>query len=464
MQGCWVLHPEHRPKKEEQKDGGEEDNNGKHKLKRNNQNIHGNLKDRPGEEGQATNQSADQRQKQKDQANKQPTDQRQKQVHKYGKPTNQAWNVVQNKKGANKHNATPQENKDARDANKTKEHTINNDKNEGTKNKFDALVNLEKEHELETSKTMVGSSEAVKETAKPWVEASFGKLQDKNNTNQSLDKKSTHDTSGKTPHNKEKRGSKEIINKENQCNKYAQEKDTDEDESTNIQSTNNKAKTQESSEAVQESFEIQDNDKMQPQDINADNVEMNVENKITDKELIKVQNSDNLSSIQQEEITKNREVQQLNVIPEKPPDGIGITDETYEMEGGTLVGTQTGEQYIEKVQSTNKGENKDRATGSNHQQEGKIKDNEREVADSISTNAPEEQSAEPGKVDDIGDDDEVEKSSESVTLANQDMRNVSPRQTAKAKRQATQNRGKSVPPKAIGGVLTRKAYAKGNSQ
>ncbi|XP_060216902.1 uncharacterized protein LOC132644331 [Lycium barbarum] len=138
LNGCWVLHPQHRTKKEEQRDEKKELEKGKAKEESSKQNGKQDSKE-------ATHNG----------------------VYRNGKLVYENWNVVQNRKNKGNGKETEQQR-----GNKAKEPT--------TTNKFGTLVDLTEEMQEETN--MVNKSNGdLKETSRPWVDKVFRKMDDQAN-------------------------------------------------------------------------------------------------------------------------------------------------------------------------------------------------------------------------------------------------------------------------------------------
>ncbi|KAH0717566.1 hypothetical protein KY290_014156 [Solanum tuberosum] len=149
LQGCWILHPEHRPKREEKQEDKKLNDNGKEKEEEDKG------KQIPNVNG----------------------------VFKNGKLIHENWNVVQNKNNKNKlqHDLNQKEyDTQQNHNNKNKDHKDNKgDKGTAITNKYGTLVHLtddeqdgaEKNAERSTSDSNLKGEDKTKQ----WVEATFGK-------------------------------------------------------------------------------------------------------------------------------------------------------------------------------------------------------------------------------------------------------------------------------------------------
>ncbi|WMV06919.1 hypothetical protein MTR67_000304 [Solanum verrucosum] len=381
LQGCWILHPEHRPKREEKQEDKKLNDKGKEKEEEDKG------KQIPNVNG----------------------------VFKNGKLIHENWNVVQNKNNKNKlqHDLNQKEyDTQQNHNNKNKDHKDNKgDKGTAITNKFETLVHLtddeqdgaEKNAERSTSDSNLKGEDKTKQ----WVEATFGK---------------SHTAT-------------KIANSQSEDNNNQNSKNI-EDEVT--QNTDNMGKQ-----------------KIQEEDI----IQENQQN--TEETIVSEATKDDLHII--EKVPADSGSPQVVLTPQKSPNN------SYPATQGNQDPANSTETATSVVADTHQG-NQDNSieTQSKDREIDRIEENSSQIGaenQNIITNKTESQPQGEHKNEvHIGDDDELENSA----VANQDNNkgDLSPRQIAKTKKEKKNAKGrdKSVPPKATGGILTRKAHANTISQ
>ncbi|XP_060210799.1 uncharacterized protein LOC132637779 [Lycium barbarum] len=433
---CWNLYPEFRPKKEDIKERSEEqqekkNNNGKAPIKENN---NGNGERKEYGEKKQTNGKEDGEKKQNfNKSKRQPF-----KVLKSGKvvvnkndPKNDpnCWKAKDKKEmegGKNKGIERKEKEVNNQEVSKQKTNTFTS-----TNNKFSTLVDLEEdEHNGEDGQEYKKQQEtkAIRESAKPWVEASFGKQGGGTSAFKQLIEQQTS-----------------IEKEQEQCK--SQHKVTEGHKGNQMEE---ETKSQDTERTINDVWEGV-NEERQKRRISQESA---------------VQEIDKLIEITETEqqITTYQQVEK-----EKPPDDVldksnEITKEVKDTESSTHNHNNEG-----RSENADHGDNKMGAEEQTEQQRKNIiEDGEfGENTYSISSNVPENKTNDEERIDDIGDDDEVESTSIPISPSEHNAGDVSPKQITKTKKEGRhhkQNRDKSVPPKAVGGVLTRKAYAKGSLQ
>ncbi|XP_060195290.1 uncharacterized protein LOC132624542 [Lycium barbarum] len=283
-----------------------------------------------------------------------------------------------------------------------------------TCNKFNTLVDLEEEQEKqnETQEGSTHSSNPVKETARPWVDAAFGK---------------------QTENNKVMKEQGKIDSRQEQDNK--KEKGVGDNQS--------------------EEIAIQDSERTITDIVENDNKKEDDNKQITEGQdvlqPIEVPDSVNSSSYQQVESAR-QQVDQMKDLPEEPPDtnnmGEGDTTSSANKEQNNERETQARDQRDQN--------NKDTAIemlaiSGNHKYQLVAKDNENTTQEEVNQNNI-----------DIGEEETGETISSDLMEGN-NKGDISPKHLTKTKK-GHKTRDKSVPPKTVREVQTRMACSKGVSQ
>ncbi|XP_060210909.1 uncharacterized protein LOC132637911 [Lycium barbarum] len=298
-----------------------------------------------------------------------------------------------------------------------------------TNNKFNTLVDLEEnEHNSEDGKEYKKQQEAkaIRESAKTWLESSFGKQGGSTSAFKQLSDQQTS-----------------IEKEQEQCK--SQHKVTERHKGNQMEEETKSQDTERTISDVREGVNEESKKRRISQESAVQEIEKLIE--ITETE---------------QQTTTDQQVEK-----EKPPDD--ALDKSNEIANEVKDTESSTHNHNNERRSENEdhGDNKMGAEEQTEQQKKDIiKDGEfGENTDSISSNVPENKTNDEERTDDIGDDDEVENNSIPISLSEHNAGDVSPKQITKTKKEGRhhkQNRVKSVPPKAIGGVLTRKAYAKGS--
>ncbi|XP_060210514.1 uncharacterized protein LOC132637442 [Lycium barbarum] len=356
-------------------------------------------------------------------------------VYKNGKLVYENWNVVQNKKHkGNTKDATHQRGNDMA-------------KDTASTNKFETLVDLNEEMQEENTKQSDKQQNAHKgeETSKPWVEKSFGKV--------------TDSSKGKEVGKEE--DTVQIIMEHNKGN--------------NIKENKNNAEKAEQQDKGKEQQQVNEQRKIQNNEIQT-TADQESRNQQVERDIVQLHEKSTQVTSEQEHPKKPPDDNQ-SMAWEQQLDHVGVPAESATTGTSAIADTQEG--YIDTAISkensnqiyNNEGQTK-RVAGdlseakqnTEHEGDNMEERNSQQVDDNNKNKHKEEGNSQQiqNEVEveqevDIGDDDDEE------NKLLEDKPVSSPRKARKENKQSRQ-RDKSVPPKTVGGIQTRKAIVKSTSQ